>query len=575
MNTAIYLHVFDRELRTFTGAKLTDNYVYEVVLTSTLLSDVIYMANSNLLESSADFPNSVGLVYELERAFHAQIITTTDNPAEFIEKRQKLYNAVKDRYPMYFEAETIKFPSLPYVVCDSTTEFLRNRMLNETNDAIPKVIQHKYDAFRNVLIAKDENAITIGVLNQRLDLIPPEQRYAANLISESYTVRYLNVMGGQLIKHLAGLKHFDYLSGGNLYYDFYYPILLYSILRFLKDEDGGYDSYKVASRMTALKLDRYFQVFLELLKQSITALHVFFTEREKNSNKTQFVLLQLRQVVIKYFVESFAQMRELNTKLMLDIMIRVKDDIKRDFNIDVDMGNTKENRMKVVLYVVATPTELKRVTDFYKEKGVTLTPHTHDANTYWDLGIIRNNHVFLVKCEMGAKKANASILTIDHAISYLNPDYVIMVGIGFALREDKLKKEDIMVASEIWDCGSYKIEDGTIIERGNRIQADKTLLDRFTNAIVNWDGVDVRFGLVITNDVLVDDEKYVGALKARFPDAIGGEMEGCGLLANYQTPWILVKAVCDYGYHKDDENQKGAATNAIKYVDYVLREFDL
>ena len=52
-------------------------------------------------------------------------------------------------------------------------------------------------------------------------------------------------------------------------------------------------------------------------------------------------------------------------------------------------------------------------------------------------------------------------------------------------------------------------------------------------------------------------------------------MEGCGLLANYQTPWILVKAVCDFGYHKGDGAQVNAAMNAIKYVDYVLTEFDL
>ena len=170
---------------------------------------------------------------------------------------------------------------------------------------------------------------------------------------------------------------------------------------------------------------------------------------------------------------------------------------------------------------------------------------------------------------------NVPLVTIDHAIRFLKPDYIIMVGIGFALKEDKLKLGDVMIASEIEDYGSLKIQDNTIIERGSRVQADKTLLDRFTNAIVNWNGVPVRFGLVVTNDVLVDDKVYVEELQNRFPDAIGGEMEGCGLLANYQTPWILVKAVCDYGYNKGDDYQGDAAMNAIQYVDYVLREFDL
>ena len=176
---------------------------------------------------------------------------------------------------------------------------------------------------------------------------------------------------------------------------------------------------------------------------------------------------------------------------------------------------------------------------------------------------------------MGAKKPNASILTINDAIKYLNPDYIVMVGIAFALKEDKLKIGDVMVATELQDYGSIKKSNGEIIERGLRVAADKTLLDRFTNAIVNWSGADIRFGLMITNDVLIDDKSFVEELRSRFPDAMGGEMEGCGLLANYQTPWILVKAVCDYGYHKGDEAQVNAALNAIKYVDYVLNEFDL
>lgn len=150
-----------------------------------------------------------------------------------------------------------------------------------------------------------------------------------------------------------------------------------------------------------------------------------------------------------------------------------------------------------------------------------------------------------------------------------------MVGIAFALKEEKLKIGDVMVATELLDYGSVKQYKGDIIERGLRVSADKTLLDRFTNAIVDWNGADIRFGLIITNDVLSDDKAYVEELRKRFPDAYGGEMEGCGLLANYQTPWIMVKAVCDFGYEKDDKSQIDAALNAIKYVDYVLNEFDL
>lgn len=282
-----------------------------------------------------------------------------------------------------------------------------------------------------------------------------------------------------------------------------------------------------------------------------------------------------RQIILKYLVVPFTHINELNAKQNLDIVIRAKENIEKDYKIKLDMDEDVVKQFKKVLYVVATPTELMKVTRYYKEKGVNLMPITEGSHTYWDLGVIRKNHVFLVKCEMGAKKANASILTIEHAIDFLNPDYIIMVGIGFALKEDKLKLGDVMIATEVCDYGSVKIHNNEIIERGDRVQADKTLLDRFTNAIVNWEGVPIRFGLIMTNDVLVDDVSYVEELRRRFPDAIGGEMEGCGLLANYQRPWILVKAVCDFGHDKGDEYQGDAAMNAIEYVDFVLREFDL
>lgn len=575
MDKPIYLHVFDRELRTFTRAQLTDDYVYNVVLTASLLSGCIYMANSNLLESSSEFPVSVGLVYEMERAFLAKVITTSDNPDEFLEKRQRLYHAVRDRYPMYFNNDIVNFPSIPFVVHTSTTEYLRDRMLKESERSIAPAFRNKYEAFRDTLSSKDDNAITIDVLNKQLDFVPPEWRYAANLISESYTIRYMNVMDGCLMKHLAYISHFDYLCQDDLYYDCYFPVLYYAILKFFKNENGQYDTKDVVCKIATIKRNLFFQVFMVILEQSMTALHRFYEEREKDPHKRSFVLMQWRQVVEKYLVTPFTQQQKLNIELSLSILIKAKDNLVKDFKLNIDMGKEYGQQFKRVLYVVATPTELKKVTDFYKEKGVSLTAITEESHTYWDLGIIRKNQAYLVKCEMGAKKANASILTIDHAIRFLKPDYIIMVGIGFALKEDKLKLGDVMIASEIEDYGSLKIQDKTIIERGSRVQADKTLLDRFTNAIVNWNGVPVRFGLVVTNDVLVNDKAYVEELQNRFPDAIGGEMEGCGLLANYQTPWILVKAVCDYGYNKGDDYQGDAAMNAIQYVDYVLREFDL
>jgi hypothetical protein len=52
-------------------------------------------------------------------------------------------------------------------------------------------------------------------------------------------------------------------------------------------------------------------------------------------------------------------------------------------------------------------------------------------------------------------------------------------------------------------------------------------------------------------------------------------MEGCGLLANYNEKWILVKAICDFGHNKGNDHQMEAAQNAIEYVDMTLEKYSL
>ena len=240
-----------------------------------------------------------------------------------------------------------------------------------------------------------------------------------------------------------------------------------------------------------------------------------------------------------------------------------------------------EQQIKKILYIVATDTEFQKMIDFYKDKGVILRHLDFKENIYWDLGLVGKSHVYLTKSGMGAKRPDGAILTINHAAADLAPDYMIMVGIAFGMKEDQENPDDpkaqkigeILVSTDIEDYGTCKVTENGIIERGSKIPADPVLVTRFTQAKALWTGAKVRSGLIITNDKLVNKKKFVEGLQKRFKDAIGGEMEGCGFLANYKNPWILVKAICDFGHDKGDEYQGDAAMNAIQYVDFVVREF--
>ncbi|MEH6727812.1 MAG: hypothetical protein V7703_16795, partial [Hyphomicrobiales bacterium] len=74
-------------------------------------------------------------------------------------------------------------------------------------------------------------------------------------------------------------------------------------------------------------------------------------------------------------------------------------------------------------------------------------------------------------------------------------------------------------------------------------------------------------GTILSGQKLVDDPSFVERLRERFPEAIGGEMEGNALAtaAIYEgRQWILIKAICDWGMEKEDVSQNLAAERACQ-----------
>ena len=237
MSKPIYLHIFDRELRTVTHAQFTDNNVFRIVLTAVLMSDSCYAANSNLAESESDFPHSVQLVYGLEKAGIVKILTTTESSEEFIEARQRLYHKVPERYPMYFDLKKMFFPAQPLVLRNSTTEELQTNLLGSLRKSVPTPLAPKVADVTNAIRNRDGNAITVGVLSQMTPFNPIQAHYMGILISENYNKRYLDAMNGCLIKGLPYISHFDQFSSEKFYYDLYAPVFNQAYLRFVMQEN--------------------------------------------------------------------------------------------------------------------------------------------------------------------------------------------------------------------------------------------------------------------------------------------------------------------------------------------------
>lgn len=194
---------------------------------------------------------------------------------------------------------------------------------------------------------------------------------------------------------------------------------------------------------------------------------------------------------------------------------------------------------------------------------------------YYDLGRIEDTPIFMVQSEMGIATPSGSLLTIQRAIQDLQPQAVIMCGIGFGLHPERQQLGDILISKQLHYYEPSKIDDSKgFLDRGDRVMASERLLDRFRSGDITWQGEKTHFGIVLSGEKLVNSELYLDWLRKNEPEAIGGEMEGAGLYAaarDAKVDWILVKAICDWADgKKNDDFQSLAAHNAANFVLHVL-----
>jgi nucleoside phosphorylase len=183
---------------------------------------------------------------------------------------------------------------------------------------------------------------------------------------------------------------------------------------------------------------------------------------------------------------------------------------------------------------------------------------------------------------MGSGGERGSTLATPEAIRTWQPKAIIMPGIAFGKDPRKQKMADVLVASQIIPYEKQRVGTDKTIFRDPIPPSDATLQNRFENAL-DWhfkrpDGQPcaLRHGQILSGDKLVDDLKFRTFLFDNFPEAIGGEMEGAGLAAaagRLKVPWILVKAICDWGDgKKHGKHQPLAAAAAVSLVHHVLSQ---
>lgn len=245
------------------------------------------------------------------------------------------------------------------------------------------------------------------------------------------------------------------------------------------------------------------------------------------------------------------------------------------------VGREEINGCRVdVLLLTATPVEREQVLRLFHP----LPRHTKvlqvsiKSQTYY-VGRFGAFKAALTMCAMGSVAADAAGHTARSAIELWKPAALIMVGIAFGASREKHRPGDVLVAQQIIPYEGQRVGKKKSF-RSAISPPGLTLLDRFRNS-VGWqfqrpDGtaVTVHSGQVLSGEKLIDNPKFKLELLKEFPEAIGGEMEGAGMVAAatlHKTEWILIKGVVDWADgSKSKTYQKMGAAAASSLAHFVL-----
>ena len=232
------------------------------------------------------------------------------------------------------------------------------------------------------------------------------------------------------------------------------------------------------------------------------------------------------------------------------------------------VSGARNSRIRILL-CTATDKEDDTLVDIIGRNGYTKEPITLNKGTYRGLGPIGNADVFWVRSGMGGSGSSGALATTLDAIDELKPDYVIACGLAFGADATKQKLGDVLVSEWVQAYEKGKVRPGEFIPRGAKTMADNLLLQAARSARLDARDLKVTVGGLLSGEKLVDDPALKAALWKREPEAVGGEVEASGIVdaASRRTVrWLIVKAICDWGEHKDSAAQPMAALNAMRFV---------
>lgn len=595
---AIFLHFMNREPYRAVHAPFNVAAVNASLRTLALATDEdLYTNLSNLLESGLLSPAQVlPAQATLTRLMleNDQILIAGERPsvAEFLESRAERYKFDSSRYPMYFTPTLPQSLRVLRVGAGGTTAYLADEVIRIANcERSPRDVGlNAHDSAlvsrastEIVRITKDRNeqAITRSFFAGKLGNEETESA-TARLISSIYVLRYLKELNCDIATGARGLSAFDVLGTGVWNRNI-------TVLNAILDGLGLPDLFSASGAsvdefIAAARRAKSHARFCDCLRTFCAIGERIQKKKAVNERPEVLVRRLIAMAEPKVLSASLGASFYEDVTQSLVAAISVLRRRNRCFDEAYEAHIVENDKIKTVLLVTATTAETRALRAVSAEIVGSTMSCSIPKNDYiaTELGQLTGLRLIHVQCEPGSVGASNSQAVISDAIRDFAPAAVIMGGIAFGADNAKQQLGDVLVAKTIVEYERAKVKGARQISRGQRIECSPKLLSLFREADAQGVYSRIHFGVLLSGEKLVDSEAFLRKLLKQEPEAIGGEMEGAGLVAaakRASVDWILVKSIVDWGMKKESNNspdhQENIAKNAFQVIFAALRRIGL
>ncbi|MER8722336.1 hypothetical protein NKH64_28975 [Mesorhizobium sp. M0999] len=565
----------------------------------TLMSGAVLNCSVSLLFESSAISRSDSLrrlvQFFIERN-RLSILSNHPTILEFLESRAQLYSHDRLRYPMYFGTKNSFSENISIIPKSSSATSSLAASLASWGTMTDGVGERERDTKRVVLETlsrREDRAVTAALFAAATSQSKrPEAAIGAirRQISVNYTEHFMDSLNSDICTGLSGIRYFDRCSQQFPVFDI--PIAskiakIIGITHIITQNWTGFEAFwdKISQAHTSDLDLELFQGEYDALSRTLERL---YKTDGAGTDGFRIWTLQTLDRVGSYFnyhdLDVDDDMFSIAYSRLRNVIGYLCNNANFNQALEAVRMEVSNNKRYDYLLMVATDVEREAVVKKAEEIGNRITIQTGAGRAYYDLGYIFGNRVAVVKVEMGSASTGGSITTTMRVVPHLKPRFVIMVGIAFGVDEKKQSIGTVLVSRQILNYDQQRV--GTtasgavkLTPRGARTDASPVLVSLLEAASGVWDEAPVKTGLILSGDKLVDNVDFREQLKT-FADgeAIGGEMEGGGLAvgaAETSAPWIVVKAICDWGDGKKSvkkkERQALAAKNAVSLVFRALQ----